>query len=98
MSQLSSFSSRSLSRPLASAFLALVLLLATGSSLRASPPPTRPSAPPAPASAALQTVPAVPVAGLFNFKVGTSNRTTVVRVAAVVMVLALFLIIRSTKY
>ena len=87
-----SSSSRTLSRPLARAFLALVLLLATGSSLRASPAPTRPSAP---ARTALQTV---PVAGLFNFKVGTSNRATVVRVAAVIMVLALFLIIRSTKY
>ena len=40
----------------------------------------------------------MPVAGLFNFKIGTTNRTTVVRVAGVTMALALLIIIRSTKY
>jgi hypothetical protein len=68
--------------------LALALVLATASGLPARPPVPAPAAP-------VVTAGCAPVvAGIFNFRTGTS-RSWVVRIAALGMLLALFIIMRS---
>ena len=80
---------------LARALLALALLLCPAAALDARPADTVPSAPsPQTTATAGTTV----VAGFFSFRNG-SSRTWVVRIAALGMALALFIIMRgSSRY
>jgi hypothetical protein len=72
--------------------LALALVLATAPALQARPPVPTPTIP----VVAAGSTPVV--AGIFNFRTGTS-RSWVVRVAALGMILALFIIMRgSSRY
>ncbi len=76
---------------LARVVLAFALLLGAASGLD-----TRAAGPDVTAAPTV-AAPAPAFAGLFKIK-GTTNRTRVVQIAAVGMALALFIIMRSTKY